>query len=201
MRATGIAFAGTLMLAAALLAGCNDEAAPVAKDTSHAEQVVAEPAAAGGAVAVNNSAECACGVRTCGVRAGAKCAAAAPDQSGTAHRNPYHRGRRERTHRCVLRRARPLRQLGAAPGLFLCLAAGTARPRLASLSGRPMVVVRGARLVLGILGALRLGGLSLRALGLRCRPRLVLGSRRYLGAGLGDLAPRWRADRLGPDPA
>ena len=53
MRATGIAFAGTLMLAAGLLAGCNDDAAPVAKDTSHSEQVAADPAAAGGAAVVD----------------------------------------------------------------------------------------------------------------------------------------------------
>jgi hypothetical protein len=62
-----------------------------------------------------------------------------------------------------------------------------------------MALDRRARLVLGILGTLRLGGLSLRSLGLRPRPRLVLGSGRHLGAGLGDLAPRRRADRLGSD--
>ncbi|HEY4408010.1 MAG TPA: DUF6600 domain-containing protein [Xanthobacteraceae bacterium] len=47
MKATDIAFAGMLLLA---LAGCNDEAAPVAKDTGQAEQVASVPAPAGGAV-------------------------------------------------------------------------------------------------------------------------------------------------------
>jgi hypothetical protein len=51
MRATAIAFAGTLILAATILAGCNDDAAPVAKDATQANPVAPEPASAGGAPA------------------------------------------------------------------------------------------------------------------------------------------------------
>ena len=47
MRATEIAFAATLLLA---LAGCNDDAAPVAKDAGQVEQVAAIPAPAASAV-------------------------------------------------------------------------------------------------------------------------------------------------------
>src|SRR6202035_180785 len=56
MRATGIALGGTLLLAATFLAGCNEDAAPVARDTSDqvtTDQVTTDPAAAGSVAAVD----------------------------------------------------------------------------------------------------------------------------------------------------
>src|ERR1700730_15275156 len=53
MRATGIVLGGTLLLAAAGLAGGNEDAAPVAKDTSQAVEAAPAPAAPSGVAAVD----------------------------------------------------------------------------------------------------------------------------------------------------
>jgi hypothetical protein len=53
MRTTKVAFAGTLIVTAMLLASCNDEAAPLAKDTSDANQVEPATAPTGGAAVVD----------------------------------------------------------------------------------------------------------------------------------------------------
>ena len=53
MRTTAIALAGTLVLTASFLAGCNDDVAPLAKDSTQANQVTPEAPSVGGAAASN----------------------------------------------------------------------------------------------------------------------------------------------------
>src|SRR5580693_7428794 len=53
MRTRAIALAGTLVLTATFLAACNDDVAPLAKDSTQANQVTPEAPSVGGAAASN----------------------------------------------------------------------------------------------------------------------------------------------------
>ncbi len=102
----------------------------------------------------------------------------------------------ERRRRLLLWRAFPLRRVGAASLLRMGLVSAPRPGELASLFDRAMGPER-LRLDLGLLRAVRLGDLSLRALDLGWACRLAVGPGHRLGSGLGLLAAGQRLYRLG----